>query len=55
MNDKTKDSCAVREASRRSFIKKSAVVAVAAATGPWIINSGVLAASREVKVFAWVD
>jgi len=55
MNDKTKDSCTLLGASRRSFIKKSAVIAVAAATGPWIINSRVLAASREVKVLAWVD
>jgi hypothetical protein len=54
MNDKTKISRALRDASRRSFLKKSAVVA-AAATGPWIINSQVLAASQQVNVFAWVD
>ena len=53
MNDKTKISRALRDGSRRSFLKKSAVVAAAAATGPWIVNS--LAASKEVKVFAWVD
>jgi len=52
MNDKFKIS---RTASRRSFLKKSAVVAAVAATGPAIVNSRVLAASREVKVFAWVD
>ncbi len=54
MKDKTKISRALRDSSRRSFLKKSAVVA-AAATGPWIINSQVLAASQQVNVFAWVD
>ena len=54
MIDKTNISRAMRDVSRRSFLKKSAVVA-AAATGPWIINSQVLAASRQVNVFAWVD
>ncbi len=54
MNDKTNISRAMRDVSRRSFLKKSAMVA-AAATGPWIINSQVLAASRQVNVFAWVD
>ena len=54
MNDKTKISRALRDASRRSFLKKSAIVA-AAATGPWIVNSRVLAASQQVNVFAWVD
>ena len=44
----------MRDASRRSFLKKSAIVA-AAATGPWIVNSRVLAASQQVNVFAWVD
>ena len=52
MNDKAKISYS---ASRRSFIKKSAVVAAVAATGPAIIHSRALAASREVKVLAWVD
>ena len=52
MNDKAKFS---HSASRRSFIKKSAVIAAVAATGPAIINSRALAASREVKVLAWVD
>jgi len=54
MNDKTKISRALRDASRRSFLKKSAMVA-AAATGPWIVSSQVLAASQQVNVFAWVD
>ncbi len=54
MNDKTNISRAMRDVSRRSFLKKSAMVA-AAATGPWIINSQVLAASQQVNVFAWVD
>ncbi len=53
MTDKTKISRALRDGSRRSFLKKSAVVAAAAATGPWIVNS--LAASHQVNVFAWVD
>ena len=52
MNSKAKVS---HRATRRSFIKKSAAVAAVAATGPAIINSRVLAASREVKVLAWVD
>ena len=52
MNDKTKISYST---SRRSFIKKSAVVAAVAATGPAIISSRALAASREVKILAWVD
>ncbi len=42
------------DVSRRSFLKKCAVIAIAA-TGPWIIKSQVLAASRQVNVFAWVD
>jgi len=54
MKDKTKISRAMRDSSRRSFLKKSAIVA-AAATGPWIVSSRVLAASKQVNVFAWVD
>ena len=53
MNDRTKTSLALRDGSRRSFLKKSAVVGAAAATGPWIVGREVLAASRQVNVLAW--
>ena len=55
MNDKTKNSPVLHDGSRRSFLKKSAVVGAAAATGPWIVSPKVLAASRQVKILAWVD
>ena len=55
MNDKTKISAGLRDGSRRSFLKKSAVVGAATATGPWIVGPKVLAASRQVNVLAWVD
>ena len=55
MNDKTKNLPVLRDGSRRSFLKKSAVVGAAAATGPWIVSPKVLAASRQVNILAWVD
>ena len=41
--------------SRRSFVKRSAAVSTAAAVGPWIVSSKVLASSGEVNVLLWSD
>ncbi len=43
------------EIGRRKFIKASTAAGAAAAVGPWIISSDVLAASGEVNVLMWSD
>ncbi len=43
------------EFGRRKFIKTSAAVAAAAAVGPWIISSDVLAASGQVNCIIWTN
>ena len=47
-------SCGVHQ-GRRRFVKSTAVAATAAAVGPWIIRSEVLAAAGQVNVLMWSD
>ncbi len=41
--------------SRRKFLKSTGAVAAAAAIGPWVISSKVLASNGEVNVLMWSD
>ncbi len=41
--------------TRRRFIKSTAAAGTAAAVGPWVVSSRVLAASGEVNVLMWSD
>lgn len=41
------------DTSRRSFIKKSAAVGIAASVAPWIISRDVLASSGELRIMNW--
>ena len=50
MKDEAKTN---KEISRRKFIKASTAVGAAAAIGPWIISSDVLAASGQVNCTIW--
>ena len=52
MKDETKTGL---EIGRRKFIKASTAAGAAAAVGPWIISSEVLASSGEINVLMWSD
>ena len=43
------------EMTRRKFIKSTAAAGTAAAVGPWVVSSRVLAAAGEVNVLMWSD